>query len=195
MDDAAVGRIAEGIADRWHVGSAPLADCIALRHLLSDEVGEHGELARKVVIDADNLFLQVRGGVNASEKLVSACGRRENTGSSQCGGIRVEHTGWNHIARERRALNDAGGQATRTRPVAVLGKNACFNLRGRRHGDHGTTKIASIRRRKRHLLSVVGVALDQPAPFHVVKEKGFLTVAVIKPAEGDRAANVEAEDV
>src|SRR5258707_264204 len=69
VDDSAVGRIAEGVADGRNVSTAPLADRGALRDLLSDEVAESGAAAGEVVIDADDLFLQVRGSANAAEKL------------------------------------------------------------------------------------------------------------------------------
>ena len=68
MDHAAVRRVAERVADRRNVCAAPLADSKALRNLLRDEVSEDRELAVEVVVDANDLFPQIRGRVVAADK-------------------------------------------------------------------------------------------------------------------------------
>ena len=61
MDDGAIGRVAEIVADRGNVVSAPLAGCESLGDLFGDVMAEDGELAGEIMVDADDLFPQICG--------------------------------------------------------------------------------------------------------------------------------------
>src|SRR5262249_15540666 len=159
-----IRRVSKGIANGGYVRAAPLADRKALGNLLGDKVAEHRKLASEVMVDADNFFLEVRRSVCTTKKPVAVRGSREDTGAHQGSGIGIDHTRGNGVTREWRALNDARGQHS-TR--AVLGKNGCCNLRGRGYVDRGRTEIAAISRRIRDHLTIVDVALNEAAPFHV----------------------------
>ena len=78
VDNRAVGRITEGIADCGNVGAAPLADRVTLRDLLGNVMSEDGEFVSEVVVDANDFFPQVRRSTRAAEELVSCRGFREN---------------------------------------------------------------------------------------------------------------------
>src|SRR4029077_10986967 len=68
VDNGAIRRVAESVADGRNVGAAPLTDPEALRDLFGDVMAKHRKLAAEVVIDADNLFLQIRGRFVAADK-------------------------------------------------------------------------------------------------------------------------------
>ena len=98
MDDGAIRRIAEVVADRRNVVSAPLAGCETLGDLFGDVVSEDGELAVEVMVDADDFFPQIRDSVGAALELglwVSAAGcrvvGRENASRDKSCGVRIDH--------------------------------------------------------------------------------------------------------
>src|SRR5207249_3816711 len=60
VDHAAIGGISKRVSNCRKVIPAPLGGSVALRDLFRNEVTEHREPAGEVVIDAHNLFLQIR---------------------------------------------------------------------------------------------------------------------------------------
>ena len=95
--------------------------------------------------------------------------------------VRVDHARRNDVARERRALHDAGGQHA---AGAILRENGCGNLSRGRHVDRRVAaEVAAVSGRTGYRLAVGDAALNQTAPFHVVEEEGLLAVAVVELAE------------
>src|SRR5277367_4992492 len=192
VDNAAIGGIVESVPYGWHVGAAPLADRIALRDLLGDKVSEDRKPAREIMIDAKDFFPQIRRSSSTAEEFVIRGWRRENPSAYQRRGVAVNHARRNRVAGELRALHDTSGSYT-TRAVGE--ENAWGDLCGGRNRDVGSAEISPSGRRVCgriwNQLPARDAALDQRAPFHVVKEEGPLLIRVVKVAKRNRAAHVE----
>ena len=74
VDDAGVGRIAEGVGNGWYVVAAPHGGAIVLGDLLGNEVTIDRELVIHVFVDADDFFPHVGGHVITALEL-GAIGR------------------------------------------------------------------------------------------------------------------------
>jgi len=72
VDNAAARRVTEGVTDRGNVVTAPLAGAEGFASPARDVVSEDGELGGEVMINADDLFTQVRRGVVAADKFGGA---------------------------------------------------------------------------------------------------------------------------
>src|SRR5690349_16741284 len=149
-------------------------------------MAEHGKLAAEVVIDADNLFLEIRGRVVAADKRRTAVGIHsirlgENSRIEQRRGVSRNHAGWNDVARERRSLHNSRGSYA----AGAIGKeDVRSNLRGARNVDDGGigTEITTIGGRVGNRL-IRQPAVDISTPFHVVKKESLGPVRVVELAE------------
>ncbi len=105
-------------------------------------MAEHGELAGEVVVDADDLFLEVRRGIVAADEggisvAVGAVALGENTCSEQGSGVLRNHALWDRVVREGLTLHDSRGcQATRAIAKEHGKRNSL--IRGRYIDDRGT---------------------------------------------------------
>src|SRR6185437_1423444 len=71
VNDRAVRRVTEGIADGGNVVAAPLCGAESLGNLLSHKVAEYLEFIAEIVINTGDLFPYVRRNVVASDELVT----------------------------------------------------------------------------------------------------------------------------
>src|SRR5579863_6434635 len=74
VNDGAIGGIAESVADSRDIVAAPLRSAVALADLLRNPVPEDRELAIDGMVNAHDLFFQVRWDIVAADE-VSARGR------------------------------------------------------------------------------------------------------------------------
>ena len=193
MNNAAVGRVTEGVADGGNVRAAPLTDRVALADLLGDEVAEHRELAGEVVIDADDFFLQGCGsGARAVEAVLPDVGAGKMPAAKSA-------VAFGSIMHDGMVLPGNGDPWTTpagaTPPGQFLKSTAGDTVVVEGTLIGGGTKVTAVGARKRNGLAVGDAALDQPAPFHVVEEEGPLAIAVVQLSESDRTTDVEAEYV
>src|SRR5580692_880787 len=110
------------------------------------------------------------------------------------GGVRIDHAGWNDIARERLTLHDS--RAGRILARTVGEENGWGHLCRRWHKDRRgkRAEIPAVSSGARNRL-VGRAALNQRAPLHIVEEERPFLVRVIKVAESYRTADVEAVNV
>ena len=200
MDYAAIRRIAEGIANSRDVGATPLADSETLRNLFVNKMSKDRELAREVVVDANDLFPEVRRGiVTADERSISVAvgtvALRKNTCGQQGSSISRYHALRDGVVREGRPLNDAS-RSSATRTIRKKNRRIHFS-RGRHVYDSGAK--VGVTRRSVWVETPTGnmlvgeTAINILAPLHVVEEEGLLPVWIVKFTKSDGAADVEAE--
>ena len=79
VNHCTVGRIAEGVINRWHVRTAPASWNVRLQDLLRDKVPVNRNLIVEGVVHADNFFLHVGGRIRTANKGIATGRGRENS--------------------------------------------------------------------------------------------------------------------
>src|SRR6185312_273817 len=210
VHNRAVRRITENIANRWDVIAAPLSGSIGLRSLLGDPVSENRELIVEGMVNTSNFFPDGRRRIVAALEHIGTVGRsREDPSAEKSLGVGVQQCCRNCIARVTLEYRIGNSTRTRNAaPATTIGRTEscntssvkrtllrCGKLVGARNVEsrvqnNVSCRVFTIRRHVADETAAVGAshrngliqqaALNQAAPFHVVKEERLRVVAVVE---------------